>query len=235
MINLWLLVWSLLSSGSITYRTKSPLLWQDHFQNTLRNYYVLGSGQTGTSKVGIGDILAQFLQLIILSFGIQLYQYRGIIRKHMLMLLISTFLAAVGGIGSSIVLNQLFQLPKGALRKAMVTRCITTPLAIIGGSLIQADASLSALMVVVTGIFGTLWAKTVLKWMNRNIGNRLDKDDLQLGIAMGASAHGLGTAALVQEPSVFAIGVVSMTLTGLWTIMLLSKPQVRQFILRTCS
>ena len=45
---------------------------------------------------------------------------------------------------------------------------------------------------------------------------------MSVGLAMGASAHGLGTASLAHEPVRFAASVVSMTLTGLFTVVLLS-------------
>ena len=49
---------------------------------------------------------------------------------------------------------------------------------------------------------------------------------------MGASAHGLGTAALSYDPVKFAASVVSMTLTGVWTVAMLVHPGVRSHLLQ---
>lgn len=44
---------------------------------------------------------------------------------------------------------------------------------------------------------------------------------------MGASAHGLGSAAVSHDPKKFSSAVLAMTLTGLWTVLLLAVPSVR--------
>ena len=57
-------------------------------------------------------------------------------------------------------------------------------------------------------------------------------DPISTGLAVGASAHGLGTAALAsQSPLKFAAAVVSMSLTGVWTVALLAVPAVRAALL----
>ena len=58
------------------------------------------------------------------------------------------------------------------------------------------------------------------------------EDPLSVGLSMGASAHGIGTAALSLNPLQFASSVVSMTLTGLWTIILLSYKPLRSQLIR---
>ena len=58
------------------------------------------------------------------------------------------------------------------------------------------------------------------------------EDPLCIGLSMGSSAHGIGTAALSLNPIQFASSVVSMTLTGLWTIILLSYKPLRSQLIR---
>lgn len=67
---------------------------------------------------------------------------------------------------------------------------------------------------------GTVWLKLL------NI-----KDDVTIGLSIGASAHGLGAASVSNEPVQFSAAVVSMTLTGLFTVILLAIEPVRLFIL----
>jgi hypothetical protein len=88
-------------------------------------------------------------------------------------------------------------------------------LALAGARLTGADPSLSALIVVVTGILGASMGPAFLD----AIGVR---DPVSVGVAVGAGAHGLGTAALAQDPVKFASAVVSMTLTGLFTVVFMA-------------
>ena len=53
-----------------------------------------------------------------------------------------------------------------------------------------------------------------------------------LGLSVGASAHGLGSAAVSYDAKKFSSAVVAMTLTGLWTVVLLTVPSVTSLLLK---
>ena len=109
-----------------------------------------------------------------------------------------------------------------------LTRCITTPLALAGGKLTGADPSLTALFVVLSGVLGASCSKTILSNVNID-------DPISVGLSTGASSHGIGTASLVNEPKKFASSVVSMTLTGLWTVCFLAAPNIRAKLIDVAS
>ena len=180
-----------------------------------------GSG----SMRGPGDIISSMLGPAILSFGIQLFQYRVMLLKNILRVITTTVFSAGFGLTSSALLAKLFRLSPAQTALTLLTRCITTPLALAGAVLTGADPSLSAFVVVVTGILGASLGESLLE----SIGI---EEPVSVGLAIGAGAHGLGTAAMAHDPVKFASAVVSMTLSGLWTVAFLSSTQIREKLIR---
>ena len=86
-----------------------------------------------------------------------------------------------------------------------------------------ADTSLTALLVVLTGIFGSTCSQTVLQKLKVS-------DPVSVGLSVGASSHGIGTATLSKDPVKFSASIISMTLTGLWTVVLLALPSFRNIL-----
>lgn len=56
-------------------------------------------------------------------------------------------------------------------------------------------------------------------------------DPAARGLAQGGSAHGLGTAAMVNEPTAFAFSAVAMALTATASTVLVSIPPIRSALL----
>ena len=183
----------------------------------LTRYFGLGSGT--------GDIISSMLGPAILSFGVQLFQYRVMLLKNIVRVISTTLFSAGFGLTSSAVLAKAFQLAPAQTALALMTRCITTPLALAGARLTGADPSLSAFVVVITGILGASLGESLLETAGV-------KEPISVGLAVGAGAHGLGTAAMAYDPVKFASAVVSMTLTGLWTVALLSVTPIREKLVK---
>ena len=57
------------------------------------------------------------------------------------------------------------------------------------------------------------------------------EDPLSQGIALGGAAHSLGASALVDNPVKFSSAIVSMCLTGFWTVALLVYSPFRTMVL----
>lgn len=74
-----------------------------------------------------------------------------------------------------------------------------------------------------TGIFGSITSESILTKLNV-------KDPVSIGLSVGASSHGIGTATLAKDPIKFSASIVSMTLTGLWTVLLLAIPYLRSLL-----
>ena len=194
--------------GVVTGNTSSMML---------TSYY--GSGK------GSGDLLSSLLGPAIVSFGLQLFQYRSMLLSNKMRILLSTGSSAFIGLFSTALMARLMDLcpPKVAL--ATLTRCITSPLALAGASILGADPSLAVLLVVLTGMLGASFGEAILTKLGV-------KEDISVGLSIGASAHGLGTAALTKSATKFSSAVVSMSLTGLWTVALLSIKPLQNLLLK---
>lgn len=186
---------------------------------TLSAYYGSATASGG------GDMLAYLLGPAIVSFGLQLFQHRSILLSNLPRVTLTTLIASIIGLFSSAFATRLLHILPAQTALSTLTRCITSPLALAGAKLLSSDASLAAFSVVVTGVIGASIGEKLLHKLNV-------KDDVSVGLAMGAGAHGLGTAVLIKSPVKFASSVVSMSLTGLWTVALLSLKPLRDIIIK---
>ncbi|KAL0324147.1 UNVERIFIED_CONTAM: Plastidal glycolate/glycerate translocator 1, chloroplastic [Sesamum calycinum] len=138
---------------------------------------------------------------------------------------------------TSVILSTLFSLYSTALIGRLVglepsltvsilPRCITVALALSIVSFFEgANTSLTAAVVVVTGLVGANFVQTTLD----KLGFR---DPIARGIATASSAHGLGTAALsAKEPEALPFCAIAYALTGIFGSVICSVPAVRQSLL----
>lgn len=187
--------------------------------STLSGYYGAVPG------TGSGDLIASLLGPAILSFGLQLYQYRDMLVKKAPVVTITTGCSALFGLVSSAFLSRLAKLRPAETAFAPLTRCITSPLALAGAKLTGADPSLAAFLVVITGIMGASFGEAWLKTIGV-------EDEVSVGLALGAGAHGLGAASVSSNALKFAAAVVSFSLTGMWTVALLSYPPLKNKLMK---
>lgn len=178
------------------------------------------------SGVGPGDVLSRLLGTAIISFGVQLFQYRDLLFRNKMRFLLSTVATAISGVFSSAIGVRLLRITGLTSQASILTRCITTPLAIAAGKMTGADATLTSAVSLLTGIIG---ASTGPKFLSKTI---KVEDPLSQGIALGSSSHSLGASAVVDNPIKFASAIVAMCLTGVWTVALLSVPAIREVVLR---
>ena|ERR1712146_394669 len=140
--------------------------------------------------------------------------------------LLSSIITAVSGVVSTAFGVRLLRVTGLASQASILTRCITTPLAIAAGKMTGADATLTSSASLLTGIIG---ATVGPKFLSKNM---KIENPVSQGIAMGSSSHSLGASAVVDHPVKFASAIVSMCLTGVWTVALLSIPAVRNGLLQ---
>jgi putative effector of murein hydrolase len=180
------------------------------------------------SGTGPGDILSRLLGTAIISFGVQLFQYKDLLFRNKMRFFLSTFATAITGVFSSAVGVRYLQVTGLTSQASILTRCITTPLAIAAGKLTGADPTLTSAVSLLTGIIGASTGPRLLSRMRV-------EDPLSQGMALGSSSHSLGASAVVDNPVKFASAIVAMCLTGVWTVALLSVPVVRELVLKLAS
>ena len=175
------------------------------------------------AHLGGGDILLGLLSPSILAMAVQVYERRALLTQNLGKIMGTCLGASVFGLFSSAALSRVLDLPP-ALGKATLSRCITTPLAMAVAGLVGADAGIAVLVVVLTGLLGANAGAARLASYGVS-------DPVSKGLAMGASAHGIGTASLAEEPESLAFAAVAMALTGVMTTVLVTVPPVRASLL----
>ncbi len=103
----------------------------------------------------------------------------------------------------------------GATLKSLAPKSVTTPIAMGVAEKIGGIPSLTAVLVIVTGVIGAVLSRPLL--------NLLRIEDLAVrGFAIGVSAHGIGTARAFQENEITgAFSALAMGLNGALTAVLL--------------
>ncbi|ONK71540.1 uncharacterized protein A4U43_C04F9690 [Asparagus officinalis] len=187
---------------------------------------VLGSYLTKvSSNPGAGDILMGFLGSVIISFAFSMFKQRKLVKRHAAEIFSSVIIASAFSLYSTAIIGRVVGL-EPTLTISILPRCITVALALSIVSLFEgANSSLTAAVVVLTGLVGANFVQAVMDKL------RLD-DPIARGIATASSAHGLGTAALsAKEPEALPFCAIAYALTGIFGSLLCSVPAVRQSLL----
>ena len=182
------------------------------------------------ARLGAGDILMLFLGSVILSFAFKMYEARKIIARHAVEIfgcLVSTSMFAM--FATAVAGKALGLAP--ALSAALVPRSVTVALAIPVTTLLGYPdmVSVTAAGVVLTGLIGSSLCIPILNKIGA-------KDPITRGLATAASAHGLGTAALVgSEPAALPYCALAYALSGIISSVLVAIPIVQTALLAIIS
>ena len=142
-----------------------------------------------------------------IALALPLYAYRHQITRHGLPIAAALFCGVTVAIAVAILVGRtLGATPASVL--ALAPRAATAPVAIAIADQIGAIASLAAVMTVVTGLFGAVFAIPLLRALH------LD-DDAAMGLAIGTISHGIGTARALQEgEQIGAFSALAMALAA---------------------
>ncbi len=98
---------------------------------------------------------------------------------------------------------------------SVAPKSVTTPVAMGISEKLGGVPSLTAVLVILTGIIGAMFGPSILSWLNI-------RDPSARGMAMGAASHGIGTARALQENEVTgAFSGLAMGLNAIATSILL--------------
>eukprot|EP00457_Paulinella_chromatophora_P012717 gb/GEZN01012947.1/.p1 GENE.gb/GEZN01012947.1/~~gb/GEZN01012947.1/.p1 ORF type:complete len:340 (+),score=36.87 gb/GEZN01012947.1/:82-1020(+) len=188
----------------------------------------LGSYKTGNwSHFGGGDLIGLLLgpSVINLAFNLLASQDRVAKCKWKIIIgvtvnfLISSYATAAAA-GALSISSSDWSL-------CLLSRMITAPIAVGIAKLLYAPPGLAAAFSVISGTFGAIFGRQLLTLFG--VRNKVAR-----GVAMGSSAHGLGTAALVTnaEPEAGAVAAASFAFMGTLAAVLLTVPFVLDSLVR---
>lgn len=147
------------------------------------------------------DFINFLLGPTVVALGYLLYEQLNLLKQNTTSIILAIFAGSVVGIVSVIVLAKL----TGAddiLIYSISTKSVTTPIAMSISSQYGGNVSLTAVIVVVCGIYGSIVGPYVLKLLK--IESRI-----AVGLSLGASSHGIGTARAME------IGMTEGAISGL--------------------
>ena len=160
-----------------------------------------------------GSYIELWLKPAVVAVGVPLYRQLEAIKKQMLPLLMAELAGCVAGIVSVVLVARLL----GASREVIISlapKAVTTPIAMEISSAMGGIPSLTAAVVVCTGIFGAMAGFRMVSL------SRI-KSPIAGGLSIGTAAHAVGTSAAMERGERYgAYSSLGLTLNGLLTALL---------------
>lgn len=161
---------------------------------------------------------AQFVHFLLgpatVALAVPLYAQWRRLRSMALPLLAALFAGSVTAALSAIAMGKLLGASPATLY-SLAPKSVTTPIAMGVAEKLGGLPSLTAVLVITTGILGAVGARTVYRWL------RVEDPAVQ-GFAIGIASHGIGTARAFQiSDQAGAFAALAMGLNGLLTALLL--------------
>ena len=137
---------------------------------------------------------AQFVHFMLgpatVALAVPLYRNLPLIRQLWLPILVSIFIGALVSTTSVVVVAQWLGAPQQTL-VSLAPKSVTAPVAMGISEKVGGLPSLTAALVVLTGVLGAVIGTAVLASVRV-------RDDRARGLALGVSSHGIGTARAFQ-------------------------------------
>jgi predicted murein hydrolase (TIGR00659 family) len=174
-------------------------------------------GLTGTSYQTYFDG-AQFVHFLLgpatVALAIPLYAQFDRLRRMALPLLGALLVGSLTAALSAVAIGRLLGASE-ATQLSLAPKSVTTPIAMGIAERIGGLPSLTAILVIATGILGAMGASFIYRALKI-------EDDAVRGFALGIASHGIGTARAFQESEqTGAFAALAMGLNGLMTALLL--------------
>jgi predicted murein hydrolase (TIGR00659 family) len=160
-----------------------------------------------------GHVIGFWLGPAVVALGVPLAQQLERVRRNLAAISLAMLAGAVTGIVVAVLIARAFGTPDVIVR-SLAPRSATTPIAIAVTARLGGIPALSAVVSIVSGALGGF----VGVWLLRLSGVR---SRMATGLALGAAAHGLGTARATDEGTVEggAAGL-AMGMMGILTALL---------------
>ena len=150
----------------------------------------------------------------VVALGLILYEQYEHVKKNIKSILVTIFVGALTGILSVGGIAWLFGADK-IIIETLLPKSVTTPIAIGISERFGGLPGLTAVIVVLVGVFGGIIGPYVLRKLG--VTSRVAQ-----GLAMGAGAHGLGMTRAIELGAVEgAISGLALVLMGLMTAILI--------------
>ena len=157
--------------------------------------------------------LSAMLGPATVAFAVPIFEYRSVIRRHWLPLIVGVIVGMSVAVLSTLWLCALLDLPE-ILARSLSVRSISTPFAIAAAPDMGGQAELAAVFVVITGLVGMVLGEWLLSWLPV-------RSSLARGALFGAGAHAVGTVtAHRRDTEEGVISSLTMIISGILMVLL---------------
>ena len=149
-----------------------------------------------------------WLKPAVVALGVPLYLQLSSIKRQFLPILASQMMGCIAGIVSVVVISKLFG-ASDAVIMSLASKSVTTPIAMEVTQVLGGIPSLTAAIVVITGLIGA-----VIGFKTLSVGHV--RNPMALGLSMGAASHALGTSAAMDRDQFVGAGAgLGLTIGGI--------------------
>ncbi|MGL5348392.1 MAG: LrgB family protein [Peptostreptococcaceae bacterium] len=171
-------------------------------------------------KIG-GDFINYLLGPITIVLAVPLYKQIDLLKKYVVEIFIGIGFGVVTSFISIVIIGSIMNVNIDIVN-SLIPKSITTPMGISLAGTINGIEAVTVVSIILTGILGAIVAPTIFK-----IGKI--KNPIAKGIALGTSAHALGTSKALELGEVEgAMSGLSIGISGLITVILV--PIILKFI-----
>lgn len=156
--------------------------------------------------------LSYFLTPATVCLAIPLYKQLALLKKHLAAVFVSIVTGVLGSAGSIFVMARLFGL-QHVHYVTLLPKSITTAIGMGVSEEAGGIVTLTVASIIITGILGNIAAEPVFKLFKI-------KDPMARGLALGTSAHAIGTARALEMGEIEgAMSSLSIAVAGLLTVI----------------
>ncbi len=160
------------------------------------------------------EILDFALGMSVVSLGYLLYEQLERLRRSLLPVAVATLAGCVVGVLSVVYIAHLCGAERQILN-SIAPKSVTVPIAISVAEPLGGIVSITSVVVFCVGVFGSIFGEWILRYGGV-------KDPEARGFALGAAAHGIGTARAIEIGAIEgALSGLAMALMGAATALLM--------------
>lgn len=159
-----------------------------------------------------GSIINMFLAPATACLAVSIYNKIQILKENWLPILVGCACGSLASMASVYAMCKLFRLDD-AITAAMLPKSLTTPIAVSVAESLGGVSSITVVVVIFTGILGSIFAPTLIKVFRVN-------DPMTAGLSIGACSHAIGTSKALQIGEIEgAMSGLAIGICGIFTVI----------------
>lgn len=159
-----------------------------------------------------GQYIDFLLKPAVVALGVPLYQQLKLIKKQILPILLSQVAGCIVGVVSVVLIAKAFGASQAVIL-SLASKSVTTPIAMEVTRAVGGIPSLTAAVVVCTGLLGSIMGFQVANIFRV-------KSNIAQGLSLGTAAHAVGTStAMDKNLRMGSFASLGLTLNGILTAL----------------